>query len=375
MGLGTIFMVGLILGVLSASQVVSREIEVKTAGTVISKPVSRFVLLLGKFLGVSGAMWVAGYLLSVVMLLTVRIGVPSDISFKLDWPAFLGEVLPAVFAIGVGLYANYFNRRNFPWTAVLMAVPSYTLAMLVLLLVGKDWDASGLQCFSQHHAWPVALAAVLVMLGVWVLSSVAVAVSTRLNVVSNIVVCGGVFFLGMVSHYMFGWAADASWGTWDVNYEGYVISGYAKGTDGEPLAGVHMSGLPGSVVTDRNGFYRVMVGKGGWGTVVPRHSAYVFRPVFLTYPVVEADTIEQNYTAVRVAKGFGYAARVAGRWAAWTAYHALPSFQSFWVADQLNRPEPYVPVGYLGRAFAYACLWCGSMVAFAAYLFEKREII
>jgi len=77
MGLGTIFMVGITLAILSATQVISREIEVKTAGAVMSKPVGRFVFVAGKFLGVTLAMALACYVFILILLMTVRMGVPD----------------------------------------------------------------------------------------------------------------------------------------------------------------------------------------------------------------------------------------------------------------------------------------------------------
>ena len=68
MGLGTIFMMGMALAVLCATQVVSREIEAKTAGAVMSKPVGRLTFVAGKFLGVSMAMAMAGYLFTLILL-------------------------------------------------------------------------------------------------------------------------------------------------------------------------------------------------------------------------------------------------------------------------------------------------------------------
>jgi hypothetical protein len=53
----------------------------------------------------------------------------------------------------------------------------------------------------------------------------------------------------------------------------------------------------------------------------------------------------------------------------------VPSFQLFWVADQLERPDPYIPRQYVAMAAVYAALWCAAMVGFAAFLFERRDII
>jgi hypothetical protein len=231
----------------------------------------------------------------------------------------------------------------------------------------------------------VVAAIVLVSLGVWMLSAVAVAASTRLNMVAGVLVCVSVFFVGMVSHYLFGWAVDTPWGSWEVDYgeERVQVSGRVRTAEGEGIPGVVMNGLPevemngrpASVTTDNRGIYKAWVGRDGWGSVAPRLPGYVFSPNKRSYPRLASDQADQDYTGVLIAKGWGYGLRTGWRWTAWTAYHVLPSFQLFWVADQLVRPDPHVPWSYVGKAALYAALWCGAMVGFATFLFEGREII
>jgi len=273
MGLATIFLIGLVLAVLSASQIISREIDAKTAGTVMSKPVGRLIFVGGKFLGVTLAMAVSSYLLTAVLLMTLRIGVPSVAWYRMDYPALLGVLTPFVVAMLLAFYCNYFYRWSFGATAVTMAVPLYGLSMLILLMVEKDWQFNWIAtAFVEKNSYEVFLAAVLVFLGVWVISAIAVSASTRLNVVPNVIVCSGVFFVGMVSRYLFGQYADRSY-------------------------------------------------------------------------------------------------------AAWIAYRVVPNLQTFWVADQLMQPEPYIPAFYVGVVASYAVAYSAAMVLLAAFLFERRELI
>ncbi len=215
MGLATIFLIGLVLAVLSASQIISREIESKTAGAVISKPIGRFVFVTGKFLGVTLAMLAATYLFTIVLLITLRIGVPSAAWYRSDWPAMLGELLPLFGAILLGFYCNYFYRWSFGATAIMCAIPLYGLSFFILLTITPGWQFAWIpQVYLYKDVYEVFLAAIMVFLGVWVISSIAVAASTRLNVVPNVVICAGVFFVGMVSRYLFGQYADTSYVAW-----------------------------------------------------------------------------------------------------------------------------------------------------------------
>ena len=377
MGLGTIFMVGLVLAVLSASQVVSREVETRTAGAILSKPVGRITFVVGKFLGVALSMTLASYLFTVILVMTVRMGVPTTASFTIDAPVFIAELLPFLLAVGLAVYANYFYHSNFTSNAVLLAGPFYTVFLIALLFVKKDWKFDWIATsFMEQHCDQVALAALLVLLGVLVLSSVAVAASTRLNVVSNVLVCGAVFFVGMVSQYLFGWSVGSAVTAWDPipGEKSVEVSGYARKADGAGVSGVRMSGLPGTPVTNRKGFYRARVAFGGSGLVQPEREGYAFSPASKEYENTTTDR-STDYTGTAYDPGVARYVRSLWTGTARVAYHIVPSFQMFWVADQLIRPEPYVPMHYVGMAALYALVWCGAMVSLAAFLFEKRELI
>jgi len=295
MGLGMILLLGLVVAVLSATQVVSREIEAQTVGAIMSKPVGRFVFIVGKFAAVSLAMLLACYLLTLMLLTVLRIGVPSTASWRLDYPAFLAALVPLLLAFALGIYCNYFYHWNFTSTAIMLSLPFYTAAFGVLLVINGGWQVEFIpKVFVERHAWQVAEAAVLAFLGVWVLSSVAVAVSTRLNVVMNAVICLILFFLGMISQYLF--------------------SGSAQ--DLGPALGALR--LDGSLLS---------------------------------------------------ALGRALAACVS-----WVALRVVPSLYVFWVGDQLVSEAPYIPLGYVWTAAAYAVGFCAAMVALAAFLFERREV-
>jgi pyrrolidone-carboxylate peptidase len=82
----------------------------------------------------------------------------------------------------------------------------------------------------------------------------------------------------------------------DSQLTSYTISG-AVTSDGLPLAGVTINGLPGNPVTDASGFYSAQVGAGWSGTTAPIKEGYAFNPAELTYNNVRADRLSQNYTA------------------------------------------------------------------------------
>ena len=215
MGLATILLLGVVMAVLSATRVITREIEGQTIGAIVSKPVARFVFVAAKFAAVTLAMALSSYLLTLIMMMALRMGVPSTANYRMDYPVLLGELAPLLIAMGLGIYVNYFYRWNFTSSAILFAFVLYTLAGLGLLVVGPHWHVGWLpEVFVQRNAAEVLWAALLAFLGVWVLSSVAVALSTRLNVVLNSIVCITIFFVGMIVQFVFSaefWPRAVAW--------------------------------------------------------------------------------------------------------------------------------------------------------------------
>ncbi len=338
MGLATILMLGVVMSVLGASQVISREIESETAGAVLSKPVGRLTFVVGKFLGVSMASFQTSLLLCIMLLTAVRMGVPSTAHYHMDYPSLLAELVPALGAVGLGIYANYFYRWNFTSTAMTLAVPFYVLAFLALLVIGPNWNVQFLPTvFAERHTQQVALAALLVALGVWALGSVAVAASTRLNVVLNVIVCLAVFFTGMTAKFLFGWA------------------GSTPVTGAEVVAVVIAAALLVFIFGPwRHGaFWRGATVVGGLGGAA----------------LVGWFAVPPLWSAVRL---FGTNLVQAVFWA---AYRALPNLEVFWVGDQLMQEAPFIPPTYVAWVAGYAVVFSAAMVVFAAYLFEHREVV
>ena len=138
-GLTTISFACLLLALLTASSTVAEEIEGKTAITLLSKPINRRQFIFGKFLG-------------------IEIGV-----------AILFLFLGALFALGVAYKFSY-DLRESPGT-----------------------EGQGKQIQQVLQVLP---GLVLGFFEVTVLTAVSVAISTRLPMLVNLVVCISIFFLG-----------------------------------------------------------------------------------------------------------------------------------------------------------------------------------
>ena len=202
LGLSTLLLSGLFLAAFSSAGILSREIENKTVLTVISKPVSRPLFLTAKFLGLSGALGVAFYLTGIIFLLTMRHKVLERSSQTFDMPVIicgLGTVLGAVI---VAALLNYLYDMQFASTAVALGVPLATIALALVSLIGPEWR---IQPFGQDFIDGQLMgAAILVFAMVLILTSVAVAASTRLGQVMTLTMCMAVLLIGLVSDATFG---------------------------------------------------------------------------------------------------------------------------------------------------------------------------
>ncbi len=200
-GLATVFVVSTLLAAMICTSVVSREIENKTALTVISKPIGRPIFILGKYLGATAAVMLAGVILSIFFLLALRNGVLSTARDHVDLVVLafgLGAVLVSVL---IGAWGNFFYGWVFSSTTAFLLAPLTLLGWLGTMVLNENWQV-------QHALtdWKpnVMLTIACVLLAMPVLSAVALAASTRLGQVMTIVVCAGVFLGGMLSNHVFG---------------------------------------------------------------------------------------------------------------------------------------------------------------------------
>ncbi|WP_406700754.1 ABC transporter permease subunit [Singulisphaera sp. Ch08] len=142
-GLTTISFAGLLLALLTASSTVAEEIDGKTAITLLSKPINRRQFIIGKFLGIE---------LGVLLLFVI---------------------LGSLFEMGVWYKYAYDLRES----AGGVAESAKQLDQVKQVLPGLA----------------------LGFFEVTVLASLSVAISTRLPMLVNLVVCIAVFFLGHLS--------------------------------------------------------------------------------------------------------------------------------------------------------------------------------
>ncbi len=207
MGLSVVFLAGMLLSAFTATGVLSHEIEQKTVLTVVSKPVSRPLFVLGKFLGVAAAIALAYWVLSLLFLGTHRHGVMSTTRDHFDGPVIVLNLLAALVALAVGAGGNYLYNWVFTSTFVKTLAATMTVAFFGILLLGKGWVLQSPFTDLLGHGGElveVVVGLIMIFQAVLILTALAVAVSTRLGQVMTLMICIGTFMLGAVTSSLSG---------------------------------------------------------------------------------------------------------------------------------------------------------------------------
>lgn len=201
--LAVMLLTGLFGAVLSASASVAHEIRSGTALAVLAKPVGRAQFLLAKYVGLAGALALLTYVNLLASLLASRMafdayGNADEVGLTIF---FVGLVL----AYMLGGFTNFFLRRPFVADAVFFVVLVTTVVFLLINFVDKEWKW---QRFATGVDWRLVPAAVLILFALWILAGLALACSTRWEMIPTLAICSAFFLLGLMSDYLFGRRAE-----------------------------------------------------------------------------------------------------------------------------------------------------------------------
>lgn len=205
LGLSTLFLASLFIAIFSASGAVATELENKTIMTVLSKPVQRPIFIIAKFLGVTAAVALAHYICTIALLMAIRHGVLETVNDTHDWTVLSS----AAFVVGGSMLLSAFFNYAYDWkfssTAIVLAAIFATLAIVFLALIDRNWQFkpqdNGLNAVDIYGS-------VLLLMAALIIVALAVALSSRFNIVVTLSACIGIFLLGLVSDYAFGRFAD-----------------------------------------------------------------------------------------------------------------------------------------------------------------------
>lgn len=189
--MATSLLFGLVVAVLSAANTVAREMRNGTVLLLMSKPVSRWSFILGKILGVAGAVTLFSLLCNLGCIASVYVATDQ---FRIEQGLHLGFL--AIIAAGAvcGMAANFLRGSSFP------EICTYALGVLIALY------AAALLIFRPAPAIAVSdlcKALALINFAVIAMATIAVVAATKLDVVPNMCVCTAIFFSGLLSSYLF----------------------------------------------------------------------------------------------------------------------------------------------------------------------------
>jgi ABC-type transport system involved in multi-copper enzyme maturation permease subunit len=201
--LAVMLLAGLVGAVLSASASVAHEVRTGTALAVLAKPVGRAQFVLAKYVGLAGALTVLTYFNLLSVLLASRMA--YDAYGSTDTLAFYTYAGGVLLAYILGGFTNYFLQRPFVWDAVLGLVIISTITFVGINCFDKEGQW---QKFAKDVDWRLVPASVLILFALWVLAGLALACSTRCDMIPTLAICSGVLILGLMSDYLFGERAE-----------------------------------------------------------------------------------------------------------------------------------------------------------------------
>lgn len=196
--LAVMLLAGLFGAVMSASASLAREIRSGTALAVLSKPIGRAQFLLAKYLGLVVALTVLTFVNLTAALIASRM--TFDAYGSTDLAAvgiFAGGV---VAAYGLAGFSNFFLRRPFVSDAVFALMLMLPLAAFIITQFTEQKETMDAMAKVD---WRLVPAALLILFALWILAALALACSTRLDMIPTLAICSAFFLVGLMSDYFY----------------------------------------------------------------------------------------------------------------------------------------------------------------------------
>ncbi|MFH1477576.1 MAG: hypothetical protein ABIH24_08840 [Verrucomicrobiota bacterium] len=196
---------GLLVAGAASAATIYTEIKRGTAATVLCKPVSRSLYFLSTYAGILMVLMLFGAIALLAGLLSVRMVLPG---MQTDGRIGVFFLTAMLIAFGYAAISNFMFRRQFVSQAFTGLLPCLAAAFVATAWLAPNGHVVQ---FGSLMAWRMVPAGILVSLAVMVLAALAVTLSTRLPPVLSTSACAALFFLGLVSDYLFRTAAATSW--------------------------------------------------------------------------------------------------------------------------------------------------------------------
>lgn len=410
LALSTVFLCGTLLAGFIATAAMSREIENKTVLTIVSKPVPRPVVVLGKYLGVTAAVMIAVATMLLGMMLALRHGVLTAASQEVDGPVVVFASGAFVLSMVVGAWGNFFYGWSFPQATSLMLCPLMALAYAGVLVLDKHW---AVQAIGRDFKPQILTTAIVMAMAIPILCSIAVAASTRLGQVMTLVVCFGALLLGLLSSGLIGARAYANAPLGRITGVEIVVDRSdqfaARATVDGPAAApagirpfsssgdtyaIKLKAAPPRAIQPGDPVYYGPF-PNGFDLAVPTFTPFAGDPADEdahfsagTPPALMATAFDPRSLRVVVKQVgespvqvtrppqegdyvFGAPTRVNAP--ALAVWGVVPNLQSFWLVDAVTQNQP-VPASHVGLVGLYALTQVIVFLAVAVLLFQGRDV-
>ncbi|MBC8202707.1 MAG: hypothetical protein H8E91_02650 [Planctomycetes bacterium] len=324
-GLATVFTIGILIASFVASNVLGREVENKTALTVVSKPVPRPAFVIGKFVGVGLAISISMLLLSLVFVMVEQQAVLQTVRTPIHVPVVVFGTIALLVGTAVAVWCNYFYGFVFSSTWLCVTVPSMLIAYILVLNFGADFSTQPVSFSFRPEIWKALLA---IQISVLILASIAIALSTRLKQLGTLSFTFIIFFIGMMSDAWFGYPIDQIESAW-----------------------LDRASKDGKVQIVEQ--VRIMEKINGDIEEVTTESEEVLSGTSLSSYAIGAEY---------------------SKWAAYNVGQAIvPNFQVLWLTDALTQ-DNIIPPKYLLRTTGYGMLYIVAAVSLGIVLFQRKEV-
>ena len=324
-GLATVFMIGMLLAIFVASNVLGQEIRNKTTLTVVSKPIGRPTFVVGKFLGASGAIIISTLYVALVFLLVDLQDVFQTVRIPLHIPVLTFGILSILLGTSISLWCNYFYGFVFSSTWICVTTPLLAVAYILSLNFSADFTSHPIWVAFRPDLWKAIIS---IIVSVLILGSVAIAVSARLSQLGTLLATFILFFVGMMSDAWFGKPAYDIEQIW---LDRAVLDGGAEIVEHERVM-LKTNGDTEIVVTER----------------------------LEALPNIELSNYAQEW-----------------EYATWLGCKLggtiIPNFQVLWLTDALTQ-ENVIPNSYIFRTTVYGSLYIIAAVSIGIVLFQRREV-
>ena len=201
--MASILLFSMVLSVLLAGGSIYKDISSGNISLILSKPISRNIFLAGRVLGVMLAVTQFVLVSSLSAVISAYIAVDQ---FNLDYKIFYSFYLLIFVGCFTGFLMNYFFRKSFSGNSVLGI--TFLVLFQVICLIVKNPNFLSENGLTLQNMTSLA---VLILFAVWIMVNISMAISTRFDLVVNLILCFVLLVLGLLSDYLVsGYAANGS---------------------------------------------------------------------------------------------------------------------------------------------------------------------